>query len=214
MIRLLVNNTLFSLTQKVPSNEKALRTIEKTGILGQFIRCVPADPEYSANIVACLQRCLQLVKKKLKSGTRTGDILDAVIARKDGPINEKAKSGLVRLQSLALLSNCADESDNVVKRCRNCDKIETQMVSALLLKCKRCKITYFCSKECQVADWKIHKKKCNAPIGGNNASRSTDNTSQTTMWAFVDSNSFNIAKESLQENTGIQRPQEGAVGGD
>jgi hypothetical protein len=76
-------------------------TIEKTGLLGQFIRCVPVDPDFSANIVTGLQTCLQLVKKKLKSGTRAGDILDAVTAGKDGPISEKAKSGLARLQSLA-----------------------------------------------------------------------------------------------------------------
>jgi MYND finger len=26
--------------------------------------------------------------------------------------------------------------------------------------CSRCKITYYCSKECQVADWKSHRKIC------------------------------------------------------
>jgi hypothetical protein len=41
--------------------------------------------------VECLQMCLQLVKKKLKSGTPTGDILDDVNAGKDEPINEKAR---------------------------------------------------------------------------------------------------------------------------
>ena len=28
-------------------------------------------------------------------------------------------------------------------------------------KCSRCKKTFYCSKECQVADWKIHKHSCN-----------------------------------------------------
>jgi Flp pilus assembly protein TadB len=37
-----------------------------------------------------LPTCLKLVKKKLKSGTPTGDILDIVVAGKDGPINGKA----------------------------------------------------------------------------------------------------------------------------
>jgi hypothetical protein len=29
------------------------------------------------------------------------------------------------------------------------------------MKCQRCKVTYYCSKQCQIADWKIHKKRCN-----------------------------------------------------
>jgi hypothetical protein len=165
--------------------------MEKAGLLGQYIRCVPVDPECSANIVECLQTCLQLVKKKLRSGTPMGDILDAVISGKDGPINEKAKSGLTRLQSLALLSNCGDD---VVKVCRNCDKTEIQMDGALLMKCKRCKVVYYCSKECQVTDWKSHKTTCDI-VGSGSVSRSALKTSHTTASAFIQSNYFDIAKE-------------------
>jgi hypothetical protein len=145
--------------------------------------------------VTWLQACLQQVKKKLKSGTRTGDILDAVIAGKDGPISEKAKSGLARLQRLALLSNCANERDHVVKRCHNCDTVETQMVSASLMKCQRCKVSYYCSKECQVTDWKSHKKICKALGSGEKVNRSALKTSSTTASAFIESNYFDIAKE-------------------
>jgi hypothetical protein len=120
MIVTLVNNTLCDLIEEGLSVEQALGTIEKMGLLGQFIRCVPVDPERSANVVKDLQKCLQLVKKKLKSGTPTGDILDAVIAGKDGPINEMAKWILARLQTLARLSNCG-----VVKWCQQCEKMET-----------------------------------------------------------------------------------------
>jgi hypothetical protein len=187
----LVNNALCILKQEGLSSEKALCTIEKTGLLGQFIRCVHSDPEYSAHIVTCLQTCLQLVKKKLKSGTPTGDILDAVIAGKDGPINEKAKSGLSKLQNLALLSNY---ECGIVKRCRNCEKTESQMDNALLMKCQRCRIAYYCSKECQVANWKSHKELCKA-LGNGSGSRSAFKTSNTTVSAFFHSNYFEIAKD-------------------
>jgi hypothetical protein len=60
--------------------------------------------------VTWLLQCLQLVKRKLKSGTPTGDILDAVIAGKDGLIDEKVKADLAKLQSLARLSNDTQES--------------------------------------------------------------------------------------------------------
>jgi hypothetical protein len=157
LVQFIVINTLCLLTEEGLSKEKALGTIEKTGLLGQFIRCVSADPEYYASIVETLQTCLQLVKKKLKAGTPTGNILDSVIAGKDGPINDKAKSGLTRLQSLAQLSNAKDNYNNEcadIKTCEYCWKLETQMDNAKLMKCQRCKINYYCSKECQVADWK------------------------------------------------------------
>jgi hypothetical protein len=189
----LVNNAFCALTQEGFSDEKALGTIEKTGLLGQFIRCVPVDPRHSANIVVGLQTCLQLVKKKLKAGTPTGDILDAVIAGKDGPINETVKSSLARLQSLALLSN--SDWANVVKECNNCEKTETQMDGASLMKCKRCKLTYYCSKECQVADWKRHKQTCEEEGSEGKASRSNFKISQATACAFIKSNYFDIAKE-------------------
>jgi hypothetical protein len=124
-----------ALTQEGHRIDKAFGTIEKTGLLGQFIRCVPVNPELSANIVECLQTCLQLAKTKLKAGTPTGDILDAVIAGRDGPVNGKAKSDLVGLQRLARLSNDKYGSEcNVVKTCCYCKKLETQMDNALLMK--------------------------------------------------------------------------------
>jgi hypothetical protein len=197
LILLLVQHALISLTQEGLSTDKGFSTIEKTGLLGQFIRCIPFDPERSAEIVACLQGCLQLVKKKLKTGTPTGDILDAVIAGKDGPISEKAKSALTKLQSLARLSNNNDNNDvkrTDLKVCNHCDRLETQMDNVKLMKCQRCKVAYYCNRECQVLHLKIHKKMCKK-VGIQNVSQSVHKTSETTMWAFAESNYFNIVKE-------------------
>jgi phage FluMu protein Com len=134
--------------------------IEETGLLGQFIRCVPVAPELFADVVKCLQTCVQLVKKKLKSGTPTGDILDAVIAGKDGPINDKVKAELAKIQTLARLSNNNYDNKSAIQknRCRHCEKLETQLDGALLMKCTRCKVTYYCSKDFQLADWKKTRK--------------------------------------------------------
>jgi hypothetical protein len=189
----LVDNTLSVLTQQEGlKHEKVFGTMEKAGLLGQFFRCVSVDAEYSAHALECLQMCQQLVKKKLKPGTPTGDILDAVLAGKDGPINEKAKSALARLQSLAQLSNYGSECvTNDIKACGHCEKPETH---GNLMKCQRCKAIYYCSKECQVADWKIHKRTCKA-ISGGIVSRSKLETSRSTVDAFIESNFFDIAKE-------------------
>jgi TPR repeat protein len=31
-------------------------------------------------------------------------------------------------------------------------------------KCSRCRLVYYCSRDCQRADWKVHKPKCNATV--------------------------------------------------
>jgi hypothetical protein len=199
---LLVNNLFCYLPQEGLSQEKGLRTIEKTGLLGQFIRCVPVDPEGSAQVLSCcLQSFLQLVRKKLKSGTPTGDILDAVIAGKDGSIDEKAKTSLVKLQTLARLSGNSDNERTFLKMCQRCGKTETQMDSALLMKCQRCKATYYCSKDCQVADWKSHKKMCKG------LSIVTRKTADTTILAFITSNYFDIAKEVYKKTQEYNVPK-------
>jgi hypothetical protein len=187
---------------------EAFGIIEKTGLLGQFIRCVPVNAEDSDDIVTMLLKCLQVVKKKLKPGTPTGDILDAVIAGKDGPINKEAKSSLVRIQRLARLSN-----DNyntmksaVLKICHHCDRLETQMEGPKLMQCQRCKTSYYCNRECQVADWKRHKKMCNA-ISSSTVSNSTRKIFQTTIWAFVDSNYFDIATEVFKKTQEYNVPK-------
>jgi hypothetical protein len=188
----LVDNTLRALTQEGLKHEKVFGAMEKAGLLGQFIRCVSVDAEYSAHALECLQMCLQLVKKKLKPGTPTGDILDAVLVGKDGPINEKTKSSLARLQSLAQISNYGSECvTKETKECRHCKRPETH---GILMKCQRCRASYYCSRECQVADWKRHKTMCKV-ISGGTVSRSTFKTSTSTVDSFIESNLFHIAKE-------------------
>jgi hypothetical protein len=201
----LVHNSLRTKLQEGVSNEKVFSILEETGLLGQFIRCVAVDPDGSAEIVAYLQRCLQLVKKKLKSGTPTGDILDAVAAGEDGPINVKARSALARLQSLARLSNntCTD-----LKICGHCERLETQMEGAKLMKCQRCKVIYYCSKNCQVADWKVHKKRCNEVNRVvDRDRRSAEKTSRRTIFAFITSNYFDIAKEVYKKTQEYNVPK-------
>jgi hypothetical protein len=176
--------------------EKGFGTLEKAGLLGQLIRCVPVDTDNSLSITSSLQMCLQLVKTKLKSGTRTGDILDAVIAGKDGPISENAKSALAQLQTLARLCNnnyIYDTRWDAPKICSHCKETET-LDGAKHMKCQRCKSAYYCSRDCQVAHWKSHKKMCKE-MSSSHFSLSAAKTSITVKWSFMQSNYFDIMKE-------------------
>jgi len=44
--------------------------------------------------------------------------------------------------------------------CAHCEKAAGRGQN--LLKCSRCKITAYCGKDCQHADWKLHKIHCRA----------------------------------------------------
>ncbi|KAK9820089.1 hypothetical protein WJX72_006020 [[Myrmecia] bisecta] len=44
--------------------------------------------------------------------------------------------------------------------CANCEATAAEKQLPTLLKCGRCKIVYYCSKECQKTNWKIHKIYC------------------------------------------------------
>ncbi|TCD61257.1 hypothetical protein EIP91_008706 [Steccherinum ochraceum] len=46
-----------------------------------------------------------------------------------------------------------------LKFCLYCSKTEFK---ATLFRCARCQIVYYCSKDCQKADWKTHKSTCQA----------------------------------------------------
>jgi hypothetical protein len=211
-IRVLLREDFHSIdpARRATSCKKVFGTMEKTGLLGQLIRCIPVDPKFpDLEIMQLLQTCLKLVKKKLKTGTRTGDILDAVIAGKDGPINAKAKSCLVKLQTMARLSNDGYDSECRVagKCCRLCDTAEAQMNGVKLMECRRCKVTYYCNKECQAADWQDHKESCKAFSAGGTGKISSQKVSYSTMWTFVESNYFAIAREVYKKTQEYNVPK-------
>jgi hypothetical protein len=159
---------------------------------------------------------LKLVKKKLKSGLQRRH-LDAVIAGNDGPVSEKAvqpcqaaKLGSLERHRQTTTTTSTSISSLLIIKCAT--KTRGRHCGAKLMKCKRCKATYYCSKDCQVAGWKLHKELCNQFSSGK-LSRS-EGISDYHGWVFHQVKLLFYRKRSLQENTGIWRPQEGAIGRD
>jgi len=44
---------------------------------------------------------------------------------------------------------------------RKCGACEVQKTSQQMMKCSGCHVVAYCSRECQLADWKAHKPVCN-----------------------------------------------------
>jgi hypothetical protein len=77
----------------------------------------------------------------------------------------------------------------------------------VLMKCQRCKIAYYCNRECQAADWKDHKAMCNRLGSASEVCRSVRKTSQTFTSAFLKSNYFNIVKEVYKKTQEYNVPK-------
>lgn len=45
-------------------------------------------------------------------------------------------------------------------RCTHCKKSAAELGGVALKRCAKCKDTPYCSRDCQKADWKVHKKDC------------------------------------------------------
>jgi hypothetical protein len=72
--------------------------------------------------------------------------------------------GLVLFLAKQIPCSCLDEDKKNAKQspktgsCTNCGNEDLKME---LMKCSQCKMAEYCSKECQVADWRAgHKKEC------------------------------------------------------
>lgn len=157
--------------------EKIWKKIDSSGLLVQFIRCatVPRIDGISQNtsdkgdeinwIVGTLLECMRFVKKKFKLGQPCGDTLQRILEGKDGyqPMDAKIRSLFQNLANLAqIVQNSGGKADRDIDRiCRYCQKSDHSIdFQKSLMQCSRCKFAYYCSRECQVKDWKNHKKIC------------------------------------------------------
>ena len=63
-----------------------------------------------------------------------------------------------------------DTTPTTIKSCANCDKADNPETP--FKRCSRCQTSYYCSKDCQKADWKEHKKSCGPSASGQKTSKS------------------------------------------
>ncbi|KAH8101077.1 hypothetical protein BXZ70DRAFT_107136 [Cristinia sonorae] len=97
------------------------------------------------------------VKWVRKNGKRLGD-LEQFVRRSDLPPHPVYVAlGAGWFESYHEGATTAKEDDRLSKRCRTCGLTEPQVK---LSRCAGCQHIFYCSKECQKQNWKLHKDSC------------------------------------------------------
>lgn len=82
-----------------------------------------------------------------------------------------------------IMRNCCrkDESKGGIRQCANFDCGKWEEYPRQFAKCRRCKRTKYCGKDCQLKAWTYHRHWCHPSNASSSSSRSTEvNTTSTT----------------------------------
>jgi len=170
------------------SGNKLFKKLEECGLLGQFVRCSASYPAegvlgFGEGVLIVYESIIQhkTVVGRFQIGQPCGDTLNAVLKGTDGHAL-KSKKVVGYLQTLSKMAEMVndfttnagafDEKGHRRKMCRHCNKAEDDPNFQRSLKsCARCKQAFYCSRECQEMDWKVHKRHCKAsPVSAERSS--------------------------------------------
>lgn len=209
--------TLQCIALTIAGRRKRLsRGFEASGILEQIIWCstvpvrlVESDTESVAvrelgSVLKHLETAVGFLAPKFKSDTPCGDTLNAILDDRDGSANMQPEI-LNRLWSISKLVECMDSSEFKKKAfgtCQSCEK-QPEVHGVPLFCCSRCHITHYCSKECQMADWKHHKHRCKKT--SNKEEREKTLSFHVAYLKFTEANCKSVIEElgTMLESTGL-----------
>jgi hypothetical protein len=213
IITLLVSNALVStfVHTGLPSTEQAFKMLESCGMLEQFIRLSVMSPSSEPGVLKFydeLLQCKSLVKKCFAKDQPCGEAVQEILNNSRVP-NQAVLSRLKLIMSFNNFVKKQSEMPSGIKEgykyCRNCNKLDVTLEFQNSLKrCSRCRQAYYCSRECQVADWKSHKPLCQ-PI------TRSDETEQLwteqTVHDFILNNYASILREIVEASseTGLDK---------
>jgi len=198
-------------------SDKVFRKLESSGILAQFLRCstCPTTDKFGQGLFMIydgLLQCTSLLKKKFKNGEASGDIVSAILEGTDGYKNPRKKL-LDYIRSVAKMAgsmqpqSSADRERGNTRLCRHCSNSDpSSEFQRSLLTCSRCKLTYYCSKECQKLDWKRHKLLC-VPV--DKAFKKTADSGRQSISNFIQKNYVAIMLKFLDvcRETGLGKSE-------
>ncbi|KAL7546963.1 hypothetical protein ACHAWF_010279 [Thalassiosira exigua] len=197
----------------LPSSESAFRKLHSSGALEQYLRlssstaCLNDNPGV-LKFYDELLLCPAFIKSTFVAGQPCGDVAMQILS--DDTIRQRAV--VQKLSTIVAFTNLIQKQSGVpqslqslkegIKMCRHCGKMEhTLEFQQSLQKCSRCKSPFYCSKECQRADWKKHKPICK-PVSSSAVEANA--FSENSVLNFCKSNYIAIMKEivKVSEKTG------------
>lgn len=132
----IVNNFRVTLYLKDWEKEKIFKLVESTGMLAQVLRCItqpstdPGALDGHLKMMDELMECQALVRKKLKPGQSTGDVLEEVLSGKSGFKGRRDPSVVMRLRNLQKMASVFNEKvvsnpgGKIGRVCRYCNKAD------------------------------------------------------------------------------------------
>jgi len=152
------------------------KKLESCGLLVQFVRCSVSYPAegvlgFGETVLKVYVSIIQhrAIVGMFQRGQPCGDTLISVLNGTDGH-ELKSKKVVGYLQTLSKMAEIVNDSINTrafdekgYRRtlCRNCNKAKDDPNFQKSLKaCSRCKEAFYCSRECQTMDWKVHRRHC------------------------------------------------------
>ena len=163
IVAVVISNAYFTSRYRFESTnwtaKQALKKLESTGVLEEFIRsasCPEASSEDRPAVLHMLdelQECLSFIIKRLKSGRPCGDVVVAILEGRDGSTVENR----ILLNKLETIKRFLEQHEDGHDMCSYCGKLDLQ---ASFKMCCKCKESFYCSEECYLANWAVHKKTC------------------------------------------------------
>ena len=151
----------------VNNQSNMLKLIEESGLFVQVLRCSTMslnDMDSTYELYNLLTSHFNFIETKFKPGQPCGDMVRKILAGKEGHSNPDPKV----LNFLQTISQLADKIQALLlddpkigyrteDMCEFCNTAKSKHSMKL---CGQCRITYYCSKECQRKHWKTHKLDC------------------------------------------------------
>jgi len=191
--------------------QKLFMKMESCGALVHYLKCSTCPPTWDhnmvnmsrVNILKSLQQCTDLLRKRFCIGTPCGDMLEKILQGKEGyPRNKHAQiqSTLRNIYEIATsISDGIGKRNEVKDICRYCNKTGDDFK-----RCGRCKTAFYCSRECQTKDWKVHKKSCTPMDKSMSKAKKTGNA---LVLSFLQKHARDVvsAMRTKMEETGLER---------
>lgn len=213
-ITMIVSNVAVSTLvygDRLPSVAKIFAKLEASGILEQFIRLSVVNPVCERGVLKSyelLNGCTSLIQKKFTEDQPCGKACKELLSKSSlqrHPVMSKLRQIMSFTNWTKKREDMPREIKDGYKQCKKCNKMEqTLEFQGSLQKCSRCRAAWYCSKECQRADWKDHKPFCK-PVSKKESK--IHRFSEQSVLDFIQNNYVSILREivNVSKETGLKK---------